>query len=256
MQLKLFAWVSWITFLASAVAEWVYDIDLPLTPVLWLIVATGTLFANTTHAALTTNDWKGSTSGVWWDTNLWSLGVLPSNSQSAVVITNGFILFQTSKTVTIDMTAATNFPGSMTISNLIVGGSSDGVGGPPNIGTNVLLLSNTGTTALHILNSLSISNGGAVRVTNSVLLVNGPGGVQDDGEIRLDSGSIVFSNAAGSILTVGNKAPGTLIISNGTLICPALVIGRTNASSATVRLARRDSLVNGGYGIRGYGSGG
>ena len=39
MRGKLFASVSWFAFLVSALAEWGFDIDLPLTPTLWLAIA-------------------------------------------------------------------------------------------------------------------------------------------------------------------------------------------------------------------------
>jgi len=45
MQRKLFAWVSWIVFLVSAVAEWGFDIDFPLTLLAWLAIAAVVLFA-------------------------------------------------------------------------------------------------------------------------------------------------------------------------------------------------------------------
>ena len=45
MRGKLFAWVSWIIFLVSAVAEWGFDVDFPLTALVCLAMATAAFFA-------------------------------------------------------------------------------------------------------------------------------------------------------------------------------------------------------------------
>lgn len=102
------------------------------------------LVDRTAEAVLIANSWIGSLGGKWEFTNGWSLGVAPASSQSAGLISDGFILFQTSNTITID--AATP-GGTMSVRNLIVKGASDGVDCPPNIGTNISLVSNAGTAA-------------------------------------------------------------------------------------------------------------
>ena len=50
MQGKQFAWVPWVAFLVSAVAEWGFDVDFPLTPLAWLALAILALFAATLQA--------------------------------------------------------------------------------------------------------------------------------------------------------------------------------------------------------------
>src|SRR5207244_2069208 len=42
----------WAAFLASAVSEWGFDFDFPLTPSLWLAVAAFLVFVTTAHAAI------------------------------------------------------------------------------------------------------------------------------------------------------------------------------------------------------------
>jgi len=49
---KLLPVVSWIGFLASAVSEYGFDLDFPLTPALWLVIAVCTLVMATAHDAI------------------------------------------------------------------------------------------------------------------------------------------------------------------------------------------------------------
>jgi len=49
---KLLPVVSWIGFLASAISEYGFDIDFPLTPALWLMIAICAVVMATAHAAI------------------------------------------------------------------------------------------------------------------------------------------------------------------------------------------------------------
>ena len=49
---KLFSVVSWIGFLASTVSEFGFDMDFPLTPSLWLVIAACAVIGATAHAAI------------------------------------------------------------------------------------------------------------------------------------------------------------------------------------------------------------
>src|SRR5712675_649158 len=61
---KLLGVASWGSFLASAVAEFVFDIDFPLTSALWLAIAICFLFASTAHAQFTGNIKTNTINGV------------------------------------------------------------------------------------------------------------------------------------------------------------------------------------------------
>jgi hypothetical protein len=126
-----------------------------------------------------TNSWTNSIDGFWQDASNWSLGVAPStNGQSVILVTNA-----TTKTITIDATTSGSFPGSMTVSNLIVSASIDS--------TNTLFLTGAGTlTPLSVFQTLSVSNGGVLRVARSALSI----GTATDGVFSLDGNLIVISN--------------------------------------------------------------
>jgi len=241
MKIKLLAWISWITFLASAVAEWGLELDFPLTPSLWLAISAITFFATTTHAALTTNNWIDPSSGKWETAGNWSLGV-PSSSQSILIITNGSL---SGKLITIDSNTVSVALSSLTISNLLLSGP---------LSTNFLDLANTGTTPLEILNTLTISSGGSILITNSTMRVDGKNvfvAVYNDGDIVLNGGSFFVTN---EIMELGNMARGTLTVSNGTTEIGALEIGETPGSVGTLTVAGGTNALD-GYMMVGYSGG-
>src|SRR5215210_6121234 len=79
-----------------------------------------------------TNSWVKPSSGNWDESSAWSLGVLPSSSQSALIANSGW------KAVVINPSTPINFPGSMTVSSLTIRGAWDTM--------NTLLLNYSGTT--------------------------------------------------------------------------------------------------------------
>src|SRR5665213_955678 len=85
------------------------------------------------------NSWINPTSGNWDDASSWSLGALPGGSQSVMFTNSNW------KAVAINPSTPINFPGSMTVSNLTVLGSTNT--------ENVLLLNYFGTNIpLTVLN--------------------------------------------------------------------------------------------------------
>jgi hypothetical protein len=52
MKAKLIAAASWIGLLISAVSEYAFDADFPLTPSLWLVIAICSVVVGTAHAAI------------------------------------------------------------------------------------------------------------------------------------------------------------------------------------------------------------
>src|SRR5437868_13234864 len=104
------------------------------------------------------NSWTGETSGNWDQTSSWSLGVLPSSSQS-VMITNSRW-----KAVAINPSTPVNFPASMTISNLTIRGAWDT--------ENTLLLNYAGTAVpLTVSNGLTLQDNAQIVNFNSGLTV-------------------------------------------------------------------------------------
>jgi len=160
----------------------------------------------------TTNSWIDPSDGKWERKHNWEDGQ-PSLAQSAVLISNA-----NSKAVTIDTHTARNFPDSLTISNLNISA--------PSGTTNTLWLNNTGTVALHVLNTLNISlnfneygdlmsgEGGALIASNSTLIVDGS--LENNGTLIVTGGKLITTNGSLQVTPFGDvsSAPGLLLISN------------------------------------------
>src|SRR5207237_6008993 len=65
------------------------------------------------------NSWINPTSGNWDQASNWSLGVLPGSSQSVIITNQGW------KAVAINASTPSNFPASMTVTNLTVRGATN-----------------------------------------------------------------------------------------------------------------------------------
>ena len=168
-------------------------------------------------------DWESPVSGAWGVGTNWSGGV-PPDSTSAVWITNA-----NTKTVTIDATTpATN----LTISSLDLGADSGS--------TNLLWLNDAGTNnPLLPLNAFSITNGGALTMSNSALAID-PSVlfVHIDGTMTVNSGLVTFGDVAPADASntptttkVGSGPSGTLVVSGGAVSAGELKVG-CDASSA------------------------
>ena len=199
-----------------------------------LLVCAAGLVASHADAALTTNNWINLSSGKWETAGNWSLGV-PSPSQSILTITNGSV---SGKIITADSNTVTLAPSSLVISNLFLSG-------PLSTQKNFLDLVNTGTTPLEILDTLTISSGGSISITNSTLLVDGSGvtiSVFDDGDMWLNTGTLIVTN---KIMEVGSVGQGTLTISNGLMEAGSLEVGTVAGSQGTLTMAGGTNLLSG-----------
>ncbi len=140
-----------------------------------------------------TNNWTSPSSGHWEDAS-WSLGILPAANQSVMITNAG------SKAVGIFPTTPANFPGSMTVSNLMVSA--------PGGSRNTLLLNFVGTaTPLKIQGACLVGTNGSMINLNSALVVgsNGlylvggdfwqQGGVTTVPEFGVESGNAAITNA-------------------------------------------------------------
>jgi hypothetical protein len=152
--------------------------------------------------------WINPGDGLWMDGANWSTGGPPDSGLGATLINNA-----NTKTITVD---ALTPPANLTINNLTIAGS--------NTTTNSLLLSNLGVNnPLTLLNGseLKITQGGALVVTNSSLVLTGSFGQG----FNLYAGTATLES--GSIRVV--EDPDT---TNITLL---VRVGRTNAAEMTIR---------------------
>jgi hypothetical protein len=169
------------------------------------------------------NSWINPTSSDWDQASNWSLAVLPSSSQSVMITNSGW------KAVAINASTPTNFPDSMTVSNLTIRGATNT--------ENVLLLNYFGTTVpLTVLNGLTLQDDGRIVNFNSGLVVQGgtllvtnSTMIQDGGFVRATNGPMYLQNAVYN-LTNGLLSAGTEFI-NGTFNQQ----NGTNAGSVTMQ---------------------
>ena len=253
MKMKLLPWISRIVFLASMMGEWCLNVDLPLTPAFWLLVVVAALAIPSARGALTTNGWTNSNGDKWETATNWSSGT-PSLANADLGITNGFTPLVLSKTITIDATTASSSPGSMTISNLNISAPKVTIGLQQHQGHNELLIQDTALTPFRILNTLSLSNGGVISVSNSTVRLDGTGVIvvlYNDGSINLSTGTLVWSN---KIAELGVNGQGTITISDGIVLSGASEIGENPGAAGTINLAGGTN-VSDGYMLVGYANG-
>ena len=190
-----------------------------------------------------TNSWITSASDKWENAGDWSLALAPTNSQS-IYITNSF-----SKIVTIDSTTAGSFSNTMTVNDLSLW--------TPDGSVNTLLVSNLGTNLpLTALVSLTISNGGELAISGSVVVVSGPTNTPSSlgGEVVLENGSLIVSNLAA--LGAEPGSPGSLTVYGTGSFSGSLCVGLdTNAAGNVLLLGGQLALTNGPTTIGLYGSG-
>src|SRR5882672_6583206 len=154
------------------------------------------------------NSWINPTNGNWDQAAAWSLGVLPGNSQPVMITNSGW------KAVAINPSTPTNFPDSMTVSNLTIRGATNT--------ENTLLLNYFGTAVpLTVLNGVTLQDDGRIVDFNSGLVVQGgtivitnATMIQDGGFVRATNAPMYLQNAVYN-LTNGLLSVGAEFI-NGT----------------------------------------
>jgi len=192
-----------------------------------------------------TNVWINPLSDKWEVGPNWSQGV-PSSAQLGLLITN-----PTSTTVAIDATtAASNAVNQcLTVGNLTVFS--------PAGSTNVLSLANSGpTNPLHVVNSLIVTNGGAISITNAVLQVDsafaldGALALQPDGRLSasnstmcvgaVSTGQVTITGGSASLGTLivasNTESVGTLSMDGGSMACSHFFFGDSTNSTAAIWL--------------------
>ncbi len=166
------------------------------------LLAVGLTLAGALTVQAQNNSWTNTGDGFWQDATNWSAGA-PSITQSALLITNAG-----TKTATIDGTT-TNFPGTLTISNLTVTApvgsantlSIDGIGSA----VPFVVLSNLTVNARGVLTVA----GSAVNVGNNTLV----GAAAGVASFHLTGGS--FTNSGDVTIGSATGASGTWIINGG-----------------------------------------
>ncbi len=146
------------------------------------------------------NSWTNATSGNWQDPK-WSLGIRPGSSQTIMLTNQGW------KAVAIGANTTQNFPQSLNVSNVFLGGYTDSF--------NVLLLNYAGYEVPLTAGSITVGSNSAMTILASAV------NVTNTGNSRLEVGGTVnqgeFPAVNTSILSLGNIGPGIYNLTNGTL---------------------------------------
>jgi hypothetical protein len=209
---------------------------LPITPGLFLTATANadTEFSQARRVVVAggANSWTNNVSGKWETGANWSLNIPPFITHSLVLITNAG-----TKTINNDATTAAGFPSTLTISNLVVSA--------PGGATNTLLLAHGSTdTPMRVFGNLTVNTGGAVVINNAALRLEGSPAtaVGIDGALTLDGGLLTATNNSVQLL-VGNNGPGTLTVSNGTLIAYYPIVGANEGANGTWHIAGGTNIV-------------
>jgi hypothetical protein len=165
------------------------------------------------------NSWIRPTSGNWQDATSWSLGVLPNISQSVFITNAGF------KAVQINSSTATNFPGSMSVSNLIIRSAANGF--------NTLLMNFVGAGNPLVVGVDSNSPGNlvigdtnsAMVMLSSGLIVNQAPGPNYAGSFEVD-GTFIQSDNSEVVATIIGIS-GKYYLTNGMVFINEQGVGGT-----------------------------
>jgi hypothetical protein len=209
----------------------------PLAPGLF-VTATVSASSEFSQARLVTaagagaaNSWTNNLGGKWEIGPNWSLNVPPFSIHSLIAITNAG-----TKTVTNDATTANGSPGTLTVSNLVIGA--------PAGATNTLLLAHGGTaTPLRTLRGLDVRNGGAISIKNGAMSLEGPPSTFShiNGSVTLHDGT--FNATNGSQLYIGSTNTGSLTVSAGVFRAYYPIVGINPGGNGTWHVAGGTNIV-------------
>jgi hypothetical protein len=133
----------------------------------------------------------------------------------------------------------------MSISNLLLSAPIANNGTQNVQGQNTLLVSNAAPTIFRILNTLTMTAGGSISITNSTVIVDGTNTIiaaYIDGNIWVNAGTFMVTN---KITELGYVAQGSLTVSNGTTDIGALEIAENPGSAGTLTLAGGTNALDG-----------
>jgi hypothetical protein len=162
------------------------------------------------------NSWTNLHSARWDSLTNWSLRTLPASNQTVNIANEGY------KAVNIDNGTVANFPGSLTVSNLLVSA--------PNNGLSTLLLNYAGlNTPLKVLNDCVIGTNGTIanyysslELDGNGLLVNAPANEMPTGGSFTQVGGLTVINGPFFLRSgLCNATNGNLTLGDVTIGAPA-----------------------------------
>lgn len=185
----------------------------------------------------TTNSWSFA-GGAWQTGACWSLGVAPSPTNAAVLITNA-----TSKTVTVDASSFSAAPRSMTNYSITVMGSGSS--------TNTLRVENTPVPFMAI--NMAVRTNGIMIISNAMVQIGllGTGSFRVDGAMRVEGKGVLDTRDAETMI-IGDAASGLLSINGGTVLAGPAVLraaGSTGVVSGARSVWSNTSLTVGNCGL-------
>jgi len=190
----------------------------------------------TADATLTTNSWTSNLGGKWEasGSGTWSAGT-PSSSEAAVIISNGFFSpVNPIKAIVIDSTTASGSPGSMTVSNLVISAPLVHLGLETEQGLNELIITNTAPTTFTILNTVLLTTGSVMSVSNSPVQVDSQ--LIDNGYLELDPGALLTTTPP-SVSYVGYDRVAQLVVTGGMWQAGNIYIGYNSGSAGVLELS-------------------
>ncbi len=178
------------------------------------------------------DSWSNGGGGKWETPGNWSAGA-PSSSQQM------FITNVNTKAISIDAVTSGSFASTLTVNSLTLFGG----------GANTLLLTNSGTvTPLHVLNVLTMGNGGVLIISNAAMQVDGNSFA--DGTATMLTGQVT---AADVIVGSVTGAQGTLTVAGGTLqLSSFLSSGDAVGGTGAVWVTGGQVIVTNAYAWAGY----
>ena len=195
---------------------------------LGVLVIAANAFAPPASAA-PINSWISTADGKWETGSNWSSNNPPTSAEAVFITNTAPAMAFFAKTITIDSTTSGGSPGTMTVSNLTMSG--------PGVVHNTLALANAGSiTPLRILNTLTISSGGIVSITNSILLLDGilSNFSPDDGAVGLNTGMI---NTTNIFTAIGYNGQGFFTVRDGTWLAGSVLLGFNPAAGGTLTIS-------------------
>jgi hypothetical protein len=193
------------------------------------------------------NSWTNPMSAPWEGGTNWSLGQFPASNQSVMITNAGY------KGVGISPSMPTNFPASMTVSNLTISA-------PPNA-LSTLLLNYCGTaTPLRVLNGCTIGTNGSLDNFYGAFEADSGEWSITNGQFNEEGGTTVATNATtfvvgGSMnLTNANVKLGTLFVGADTNSGTVIQAGGSGDCTLVVRSGNY-SFLGGSFSGRCYVSG-
>jgi T5SS/PEP-CTERM-associated repeat protein len=184
----------------------------------------------------TTNSWNVTSSGPWEQAADWSLGVTPSPTNAAILITNAV-----SKTVTVSSNTFASAPGSVTNFGLTVSG--------PSGSTNTLLIENTPAGSPFTMINVYVSTNAAAIITNAAVQIGllNVGTFDIDGTVQVGPGAVLDASNVGT-MNIGYAAiDGLFFVNGGTALSGYTVMAGTGIVSGASSVWSNSTLLD--YGM-------